>query len=321
MTKWNDGIAKITLPTPFPVGDVHVYAIKGDRLTLVDAGTNTKESNAALVKQLAELKLTPKDIEQIILTHHHPDHMGLLDIFSESVEIVGHPHNQRWLTLSEQFLEENAAFYQSTFKEFGVPQKLISYSIKKELDQVREFSCNRTLSSPLVEGDTPLGLDGWKVVETPGHASSHIGIFQEKEGVYIGGDLLLPHISPNPILEPPLLGKKDRPQPQLELNASLKKIAEYPIHCVYPGHGDKIDEVGAVIDARLGRQHDRAMLVKKWLEQENLSVFQICQRLFPRVYERELLLALSETVAQIDYLLSLEEINIMDNESLFIKAN
>ena len=38
MTEWIDGIAKLTLPTPFPVGDVNAYLIKGDRLTLVDAG-------------------------------------------------------------------------------------------------------------------------------------------------------------------------------------------------------------------------------------------------------------------------------------------
>ncbi len=321
MTEWKNGIAKITLPTPFPVGDVHVYLIKGDRLTLVDAGTKTTESKAAFVKQLADLKLTPNDIEQVILTHHHPDHMGLLDIFPETVEIAGHPHNQRWLSLSEPFLQGNEVFYHRTFKEFGVPEKLISYSIKKELDQTIEYSCDRSLSSQLLEGDTPRGLSDWKAIETPGHASSHIGLFREKDGAYIGGDLLLPHISPNPILEPPVPGEKGRPQPQLELNASLKKIAEFPIQCVYPGHGDNITEVGSVIDARLERQHNRAMLVKKWLDKENLTVFEICQRLFPRIYEKELLLALSETVAQVDYLLSLQEINIMNNESLFIKAN
>ena len=159
----------------------------------------------------------------------------------------------------------------------------------------------------MLEGGTPQGLNDWKVIETPGHASSHIGLFREKDGAYIGGDLLLPHISPNPILEPPLQGEKERPQPQLELNASLKKIAEFPIQFVYPGHGDKISEVGSVIEARLERQHNRAMLVKTWLDKENLTVFEICQRLFPRIYEKELLLALSETVAQVDYLLSLQE--------------
>ena len=44
MAEWKDGIAKITLPTPFAVGDVNAYLIKGERLTLVDCGIKTKES-------------------------------------------------------------------------------------------------------------------------------------------------------------------------------------------------------------------------------------------------------------------------------------
>lgn len=55
MTEWKDGIAKLILPTPFPVGDVNVYVIKGDLLTLVDVGPKTDEAWQALNEQLKEL--------------------------------------------------------------------------------------------------------------------------------------------------------------------------------------------------------------------------------------------------------------------------
>jgi len=320
MTKWRNGIAKIALPTPFPVGDVNVYLIKGDQLTLVDAGTNTSEAWNALVKQLNDLHLTPNDIEQIILTHHHPDHAGLLNYFPEAIGVYGHQLNQRWLTITEPFIEENEAFFIRTIQEFGVSERFLS--LKNEFRKTTKYSCNRTLSGHLVEGDTPPGLSGWKVIETPGHASSHIGLFRETDGAYIGGDHLLPHISPNPILEPPLPGDIERPQPQLQLNASLKKISKYPIQCVFPGHGDEITEVGPLIEKRLGRQHDRAMQVKKWLAEDAMTVYEVCQRLFPHIYERELILTLSETVAQIDYLLSLQEITMINREFPYrYKAN
>ncbi|MGJ7921265.1 MBL fold metallo-hydrolase [Neobacillus sp. LXY-4] len=320
MTEWRNGIAKITLPTPFPVGDVNVFLVKGERLTLVDAGTNTEESWNSFVRQLNDLHLTPNDIEQIIITHHHPDHVGLLAYFPETLEVYGHPYNQRWLTITEQFIEENEAFFVRTLKEFGVADQFLA--LKGVFRKTTKFSCNRTLTGHLIEGDTPPGLSDWKVIETPGHASSHIGLFRESDGAYIGGDQLLPHISPNPLLEPPLPGEQDRPQPQLQLNASLKNLAQFPIQIVYPGHGDDITDAGALIEKRLSRQHERAMQVKEWLKSEEMTVYEVCQRLFPHLYERELVLTLSQTVAQIDYLLSLQEITMINKEFPYrYKAN
>ncbi len=74
-------IIPIRVPTPFAVGDVIVYLVKGDALTLIDCGPKTKEAAAALKEQLAAVHIEMSDIEQIVLTHHHADHAGLLDCF------------------------------------------------------------------------------------------------------------------------------------------------------------------------------------------------------------------------------------------------
>ena len=55
MVNWDTNIAKISLPTPFPVGDVNVYVVKGDALTLFDTGVQSKESKEAFSYQLGEL--------------------------------------------------------------------------------------------------------------------------------------------------------------------------------------------------------------------------------------------------------------------------
>lgn len=308
MAHWSNGIAKIILPTPFPVGDVNVFVVKGDRLTLVDVGPKTEEAFESLKSQLADLGLSIADIEQVVLTHHHPDHAGLLDYFPESLEVYGHPINERWLNRGEAFFIEHDRFHRNSFMEFGIPEK---YFIAIErMRKTLRYSCNRSLTGTLVEGDSPLGLENWKVVETPGHAQSHIGLFREKDGIYIGGDHLLAHISPNPLLEPPLPGESERPKPQLQYNHSLRKLLDYPISLVYSGHGEEVTNTKELIEKRLMQQHERALRVKKWLEEETLSTFEVCQRLFPKVYERELSLTISETVAQLDYLVDLGEINI-----------
>jgi len=315
MTEWNNGIAKITLPTPFAVGDVNVYVIKGDRLTLVDVGPKTEVAWQALTQQLEEIHLKPTDIEQVVLTHHHPDHAGLLDFFSDSLEVYGHPINNRWINQTDTFLAENEQFFMKSFREFGIPETYLQFAgmVKEEL----KYSCNRSLTGFLVEGDSPLGLNEWRVYETPGHAQSHIGLYRERDGYYIGGDHLLAHISPNPILEPPLPGALDRPKPLLQYNESLRKLLEVPMEVVFSGHGQEIFNKNELIHKRMAQQHERAQRVKKMLEGQSLTIFETCKLLFPKVYQRQLSLTISETVAQFDYLTDLEEINMYNDNGVF----
>jgi glyoxylase-like metal-dependent hydrolase (beta-lactamase superfamily II) len=243
----------------------------------------------------------------------------LLDYFSPSLEVYGHILNERWISREQSFLEEHDAFYRKLFVEFGIPEKYLPFidKMKKSL----KFSCKRSLTGTLSEGGNPPGMDNWKVLETPGHAQSHIVLWREKDGILIGGDLLLASISPNPLLEPPLPGKTERPKPQLQYNHSIKRLLDFPIEKMYTGHGEDITDVHQLVEKRLERQHERAMQVKKWLETEELTVFEICKRLFPAVYERELSLTISETIAQLDYLDSLGEIDIIkDNQTYIYKA-
>ncbi|MFJ7725457.1 MBL fold metallo-hydrolase [Neobacillus sp. NPDC097160] len=318
MTEWKDGIAKIILPTPFAVGDVNAYLIKGERLTLVDAGVKTEECWNSLTEQMAELRLSPYDIEQVVLTHHHPDHAGMLDFFPDSLEVYGHPLNERWIHPTEEFFQEQEEFFKVNFQEFGLPAEYIP--LLSKLRKTLKYSCNRSLTGHLVEGMRPPGLSDWQVIETPGHAQSHIALFREKDGILIGGDLILAHISPNPLLEPPVPGEKERPKSQLQLNDSMKKLLFYPIQCVYTGHGEEVYQLEELIEKRLLRQHERAMTVNNWLKQERLTVFEICQRLFPSVYQREPMLTISETVAQLDYLASIGEISSSNSQPVLYQA-
>jgi len=318
MTEWKAGIAKITLPTPFPVGDVNVYLIKGEHLTLVDAGVKTAECWNSFTRQLSELDLSPKDIEQVVLTHHHPDHVGMLDFFSDSLEVYGHPLNERWIHPTEEFYHLQEEFFKAAFREFGLPEEYFSFLSK--LRDPLKYSCNRSLTGHLVEGMKPIGLSEWYIVETPGHAQSQIALFREKDGILIAGDLILAHISPNPLLEPPAPNETERPKPLLQHNHSMKKLLSYPIQCVYTGHGEEVTQLAELIEKRLIRQHERAMTVYGWLKEEPLTVFEICQRLFPAVYQRELMLTISESVAQLDYLSSIGEIISSTSQPVFYQA-
>jgi glyoxylase-like metal-dependent hydrolase (beta-lactamase superfamily II) len=302
----NEQIYRITVPTPFAVGDVNMYLIKGETLTLVDAGVKTEEAWQAFQQQLGQLGFTPSDIEQVVLTHHHPDHVGLLDYFPASLHVVGHLKGERWLSKAPDFLAKHQQFFTQFLKECGVDKVFLA-----QLPNMRSslrYSCQRSLSATLQEGDTISGLSGWIVIETPGHAQSHIVLYREQDGLMIGGDHLLLDISSNPLLEPPFAGETERPKPLLQYNDSLRKLLDYDISRIVTGHGDDVTEVKELVEKRLDKQRERAYQVLDMLKMKPLSAFDVCKKLFPAVYEREFILTMSETIGQLDYLEDIGEV-------------
>ncbi|MFS0672743.1 MBL fold metallo-hydrolase [Ornithinibacillus sp. 179-J 7C1 HS] len=299
MTVAKKTIHQITVPTPFAVGDTHVYLLKGEMLSLVDAGIRTEAAWVALVDQLKDLGYMPNDIEQVVLTHHHPDHTGLIDRFDKVENIIGHKNVEPWLTRDEDYFNHFETFYYEYFNLNGVPSRF--REVLKKLRGQLDWAGEGKLTIPIDEGDTLPGHPEFKVVETKGHAQSHLS-FLKDDGTFIGGDHLLHHISPNPIMEPPLIGKTDRPKPLLQYRANLNKCLSLDINVVLPGHGKIFHDVSEVVSRALTKQETRANKVLSLLKEYAQTPFQLCEQIFPRQYETQIDLTMSETIGQLDYL-------------------
>ncbi|WP_075617892.1 MBL fold metallo-hydrolase [Paenisporosarcina indica] len=294
-------IHKLILPTPFAVGDVNSYLLKGDSLSLIDAGPKTPEAYEALERGIKEAGYTFKDVEQVFLTHHHPDHAGWIDAFPQA-KVYGHKYNDLWLTRDPGFFAYHDAFYLERLIEEGVPEHYHSWVEK--MKRPVAYLGSRPLDVTIEEGDTLPGHPGWSVIETLGHAQSHVSFWHAEDRVMIGGDHILEKISSNPLIEPPLDPNAGRPQAMLQYNESLRKVLSMPVEKIYSGHGNEVVNVQQLIVHRLEKQHARAMKVHAMIAEQPLTIFEITQRLFPTVYEKELGLTLSETIGQIDYLLA-----------------
>ncbi|MFJ7973620.1 MBL fold metallo-hydrolase [Psychrobacillus sp. NPDC096389] len=303
-------IHKISVPTPFAVGDVNSYLLKGDALTLIDVGPKTEEARQALFAGIKEAGYAPSDIEQVLLTHHHPDHSGLIEAFDKAI-VLGHAYNQPWVTKDEDFFRFHDEFYLQCLIEEGVPESYLHWVEK--MKRPLHFIGNRPIDTVLKDGDVLSGHPEFTVLETLGHAQSHLSFWAEKAQVLIGGDLIIEKVSSNPLIEPPL-NKGKRTKSMLQYNESLKRIQELPVEKVYSGHGDEVYNVYELLEIRLEKQKERAMKVLDMMKNGEKTIFELTQELFPKVYEKELGLTLSETIGQVDYLMENGYITEQRNE-------
>ncbi|SDY08589.1 Glyoxylase, beta-lactamase superfamily II [Evansella caseinilytica] len=292
-------ISRLTIPTPFLVGPVNCYLIRGEALVLVDTGPKTTEAREALRRQLAENKVSAEDIDLVILTHHHPDHIGLLEEFPPKTKVHAHPKVRPWLKAEDLFFKQARLFYHDLYMTHGVPVSLIALIEKQNANYLR-FASAGNVDVELTERSVIDGLEGWSVLETPGHAQSHISLYREADGVMLAGDHLIEHISSNAIIEPPYDGESTRPKTLLQYRNSLKKCRH--VKTAYSGHGKEVIAPRNLIQARLAEQEKKAAQFKALMGDQPVTCYDLCVRKYDHVVQKQPALTISETLGHLDLL-------------------
>ncbi len=196
------GILWLRLPLPMALNHVNVYALDdGDGWTIVDTGISSKRSRAIWETALAG-PLAGKPVTRILVTHHHPDHIGLAGWFqaAHGAELLA--TRTAWLFARMLTLDEQAAPPQETadfWRSAGMSAEILAERLAE-----RPFNFADTVA-PLPLGFTrlkdedriKLGGRGWMVLFGNGHAPDHATLWSEDGAVVLGGDQLIPSISPN----------------------------------------------------------------------------------------------------------------------------
>ncbi|WP_078428091.1 MBL fold metallo-hydrolase [Alkalihalobacterium alkalinitrilicum] len=319
-TKVKEDIYQIVLPTSFPVGPVNVYLIEGDLLTLVDTGPKTDEAWEILIKGIEETGYQLKDIQQILITHHHVDHSGLLERIRKisGAQTLGHPLLVPHLQFDNKFLEYRNRFFANLYTECGVPKEYHNhYAEEQELIQ--------TLVEPsqvdikLGHRQQVPGLKEWEVLYTPGHSQDHLSIFRKRDGVFLGGDHIIEHISSNALIEPPIdpaNKANERPMTLVQYRTALEMCADEEIQIVFSGHGVPVLNHRELIHERLKSNWRRTEKIRKLLKEGPKTVFEITGLLFPNIFERELNLTISETLGHLDLLKLVYQVEVQENQGV-----
>jgi glyoxylase-like metal-dependent hydrolase (beta-lactamase superfamily II) len=300
------GIHRLALPTPFLVGRVNCYLIEDQPLTLVDTGPNSGKSLDELEQALAARGHAIEELELIVLTHQHMDHVGLLEVLvrRSGAEVAGLYPLGPYLQSFSQSAAADDEFAQAIMRRHGVPDDLAT--VLGSLGAAfRAFGSSGSVTRELRDGDELAFRDRrLRVLHRPGHSPTDTIFWDQDRGILIAGDHLLAHISSNPLVSRPLTGeqREQRPQALLAYIDSMLATRELPVGLVLPGHGDAIVDHVTLIDHRLRLHRRRARTMLEILAVGPLSAYEIALKIWGNVAVTQAYLTLSEVLGHLDLL-------------------
>ena len=143
----------LPIPTPFAVGRVNCYLIEDDPLTLVDTGPNSATSLTTLEAALAEHGRQVEDLERIVITHQHIDHIGLVQILADrsGAEVCALDPLAPWLASYREGMEADDAFAEALMPRHGIPRTSSSRCAPCRARSAP--GARRSVSTPLADGE------------------------------------------------------------------------------------------------------------------------------------------------------------------------
>ena len=297
------GIHWVRMPLPFALDHINLWLVEdGQGWTVIDSGYNSDEVRGHW-EAIFDSVLGGKPVTRVIITHWHPDHLGLGGWFAE-----------RWgLTLWMTYAEWLQAHLGRTDTVILDVERWIDFFIENGLDSERveayrdgRTDFNRIMSAvpPKVRriwdnGTFTIGGHEWRVITGGGHSPEHASLYCADLNVLISGDQVLPRITTNISLwytEP-------EGDPLGQFIASFEKFRDLPEDVlVLPSHNRPFHGLHDRLDALTDHHEDRLEEAFR-ASAEPRTATEIIPVLFPRAFEpRQLGLAMGEALSHLNYL-------------------
>jgi glyoxylase-like metal-dependent hydrolase (beta-lactamase superfamily II) len=275
------GLWRLRLPLPWPgVPHCNAWAIAaGSGVVLVDTGMHQPDSLAQLERAMAQVNLRLEHVRLVVSTHAHSDHWGQAGPIRDRAgcEFWMHP-NHVHATRSAEDPDAALARRLEVGRQSGVPEEALRRYAERARALPSGIAAVIEPDQPLVAGveiDTDLGT--WSVYETPGHAPSHVCLFQPERRLLLSGDHVLGRIS----LFYDYGWTED---PVGEFLGSLDVVDRLDARLALSGHGRPFVDVHGHIEANRRLVAERLQAVAAGLDGEPKTALQ----LVPDVYDEPL---------------------------------
>ena len=255
---------------------------------------------------LKENGFTIKDITEILLTHHHGDHVGLVNRITalHPIPVYAHSKSVPRLKRDPDFLSMRIEFYKQLYLQMGCGElgdKQVAY-----LFNAVDNNKDQRLNCDIIEITEKKWLN-FEVIEFPGHAPDQIAFLDQKEKRLLAGDLLIEHISSNALVEPDENG--NRMLTLVDHIDSLKRCLSLQINLILPGHGNIIEHPGSLIEKRLNSIESKSQKILALIESGISTGNELAKTFYKEKYVKEFPLVMSEIIGHLDYLEYQEKIN------------
>ena len=302
----DEGIHRLRIPTPFAVGRVNCYLIEDEPLTLIDTGPNSGKALDELEHQLAERGHSIDELELVILTHQHIDHLGLVEIIAArsgadvaAIDVA--------VPLMESFgdrAEEEDSYAASLMLRNGIPEDVV-FALQSVSRSFRAWGAKAKVTRPVRDGERMALRDRTLDVQhRPGHSPSDTVFWDAERRILLAADHLIAHISSNPLITRPLDGSSERTQALVAYIGSLRKTRELPAEIVLSGHGDPITDHVSLIDQRFALHERRAEKLQGLITERPRTGYELAQELWGNVAVTQAFLTLSEVIGHVDLLIN-----------------
>ncbi|HEY0114728.1 MAG TPA: MBL fold metallo-hydrolase, partial [Allosphingosinicella sp.] len=234
------GVGWARLPVPGSLKHINVWAIEDDGgVALVDTGLDIPESREAWEALFAG-PLQGRTVTRVIVTHFHPDHIGLAGWLCERFGVRLWMTRGEWLFARMLTLDvraeppAEAAAYQ---RAAGWSEERIAAEAAKGWGRFAAVVSHVPIAMVRMEDSDRIRIGEriWRVVMGNGHSPEHACLVDELGGLMIAGDQVLPRITSNVSLS---LSEPEG-DPLGDWLASIEKLRELPAGLlVLPAHGE-----------------------------------------------------------------------------------
>lgn len=276
------GVWRLRLPLPWPgVPHGNAWAVAaGDGVVLFDTGYHEEGSLGHLERALGMVGLRIEHVRLVVCTHAHSDHYG------QAAPIVTRAGCELWMHPAHEHMTRSAEDPEAALlrrleiaRASGVPGAALERLAEQRRGAPTGVAAVVEPDRDLIPGvEVATDLGAWTVHETPGHAPSHVCLFQPERRLLISGDHLLGRVSL-------FYDYGWTPDPAGEFLASLDTVEALGARLCLPGHGRTFTDVQGHIDANRTTISARiARVLDVVADHGPLTVFEA----LPRVYDEEL---------------------------------